>query len=464
MAFSHALVQLLHTKRAAGVPRDLAEKVRLHIADDIGICLAARRAMVMGKAVTDALAPAGTSGSSAVLGGPEQLQPASAAFVNSALGHMLDYDDMHDAARMHPTTVTFPAALAAAQLVDARGSAVIEAVALGNELMCRLGLLWSPKGSGPASNWFLSQFFGYFGACVAAGIVLGLSEQELVSAFGLAYMQVAGGKEPGYGVDSTARSIYPAFASMGGVNAAFLARSGLIGPPSAFDGTAGLFRIYFNAEPDAEAVAKVFNDDGWVFEDAQIKPWPSCRLSHSYIAAAFAVRDKVPREPVERVVVAVNASAAKLCRPMDVRCRPRTIQDAKHSLPFMTAFALVHGKVDLENLVESALTDDRVLDMAARIEPEERLPDTPGNPPAEIEVHTARGCVKSPQFTDTLLDVTEAQVREKFLACVSYAGQGRKAVALWEHISAMPAIPVIELLRAIPVVAYESIQSTSAIA
>src|ERR1019366_364441 len=97
-----------------------------------------------------------------------------------------------------------------------------------------------------------------------------------------------------------------------------------------------------------------------------------------------------------------------LCRPMDVRCHPRTIQDAKHSLPFMTAFALVNGRVDLENLTESALEDRAVLEVAARIEAAETLPDTPGNPPAEIEVHTERGRVlKSPPFSDAMLSVSE---------------------------------------------------------
>ncbi|MBI3068064.1 MAG: MmgE/PrpD family protein [Betaproteobacteria bacterium] len=453
MSLSRKLVRLLDSKRSAGIPPDVANKTRLHIADAVGISLAARRAMAMGDWVSRALAVGGGSGVCSVIGGAQSSPPASEAFVNSALVHMLDYDDMHDAARLHPTPGTFPAALAASELAGAGGDLLVEGVAIGNELMWRLGLMWTPTGSGPGSDWFCSQLFGYVGSSIAAGVVLGLTEDEMVSALGLAYMQAAGGKEPGFGVDSNARSIYPAFAAMGGIHAVLLARAGIVGPPSALDGTAGLFRIYMGAEPGPAAMATLLDEDAWFFRDTLIKPWPSCRLSHSYIAAAFAVREKMPRAPVQRVVVAVNPSAAKLCRPLEARRRPRTIQDGKHSIPFMTAFALARGKVDLETLTEKALDDPAVLELAARMEIAETLPDNPGNPPAEIAVYAAGACIRSPKHDDAALKPSPAQIREKFTSCLAYARRATEAGGLWERLVNLDATRVSEVLRAIPRVA-----------
>lgn len=431
MSLSRSVVAVLRRKQREGIPAAIGAKTRLHVADAVAIALATRRRLPIAGEVLEALSTGAARGDCRVIGRAETLPPALAAFANSALIHALDYDDIHDVARLHPTTVTLPAALAAADLADASGRTVVEAVALGNELMCRLGVVCSPTGTGPGSDWFLTQLFGYFGASIAAGLVLGLDDEEIVSAFGLAYMQAAGSKEAAFGVGATSRSIYPAFAAMGGVQAALLARAGIVGPAGALDGAAGLFRLYLGDVPEPAQLATLLDRDGWTWRDTDIKPWPSCRLSHPYVAAALAVRGALAGRPIERIRVAVNESAGKLCRPLPERRRPRTLQDAKYSIPFMTAFTLAHGRVDLETLGPRAFDDPAALALAERIEIAETLPDGPGHPPAEIAVELASGqSVASPPPTD--LRMTEGAVRAKFLSCLAHGGFGEDGPALWE--------------------------------
>ncbi len=447
MTLNQELVRLLCGLAQNGIPREVSAKTRLHIADAIGIGLAAWRGSTLAQQVSTALGTGVKAGSCGVLGSRQSMPPANAAFANSALVHMLDYDDIHDAARLHPSAVTLPAALAAAGLVDTSERTLVDAVTLGNELMCRMGVMYSPTGEGPGSDWFLTQLFGYFGACLTCALVLGMSEDEIVSALGLAYMQAAGGKEAGFGVGSTARGIYPAFAAMGGVQAALLARAGVAGPASALDGAAGLFRIYLGAPPDAAKLQTLLDERTWFFRDTEVKPWPSCRLSHPYVAAALAVRAQIAQAPVRAITVAVNASAAKLCRPLEARLRPDTLQDGKYSIPFMVAFTLVRGKVDLETLDTKALGDAAVLALADKVKIVESLPDKPGHPPAEITVETATATCNSPKTLD--LQLPPAGVREKFLSCLRYAGAGG-AERLWDRLQQPGTGNVAELLRAIP--------------
>ncbi|MDI3305809.1 MAG: MmgE/PrpD family protein [Acetobacteraceae bacterium] len=447
---SRGLARLLLERNRSGLPQEVLARARLHALDSVGIALAARPALPICREVIEALSFGAACGESPVIGGAERLPPALAAFANSALAHALDYDDIHDAARLHPTTVTLPAALAVAVPAKAGMERVLAAVALGNELMCRLGAACAPTGDGPGSDWFLTQLFGYLGGCLAACIVLDLPEERTVSALGLAYMQMAGGKEAAFGTGATARSIYPAFAAMGGVQAALLARAGVTGPETALDGAAGMFRLYLGGgRPDA---ATLLAEEGWTWLATEVKPWPSCRLSHPYLAAALALRERLGGLPAGRITVAVNASAAKLCRPLEQRRRPETLQDAKYSIPFMTAFALAHGRIGLASLGPQAMQDPVALDLASRIDIAETLPDKPGHPPAEITAQTPAGPVTVWRDAAPVLDAEG--VRTKFLDCLGHAGLGTEAAEVWDRLLArLQDGSAATFLTSIPVIA-----------
>lgn len=431
-------------QRQHDIAPSVREQVALHIADALAIGWAATACHPLSSQLLNAMHAGAQGGACQVFGGSHRLPPMQAAFANAALIHTLDFDDIHDTARLHPTAVTLPAAAAAAQVVSAPMKTVIEAVALGNELMCRLGVMYSPQGQGPGSDWFLTQLFGYFGAALSAGVVMGLDEDALVSALGFAYMQAAGGKEAGFGVGATGRSIYPAFAAMGGVTAAQLARAGLLGPASALDGAANLFRIYLESDPPPSQLEQLLDPEGWSFTATQIKPWPSCRLSHPYVAAAMELRKQLNGEPLVRLNVAVNASAAKLCRPLAERRRPITLQDAKYSIPYMTAFTLLHGAVNLDNLRQEALADARVHAIADQIEISETLPDKPGHPPARLHAVTASGheiLVQAPPF-----DLDSVGIRTKFADCLAHAGLGAKAEHAWKAMQTLESAPSVDML------------------
>jgi 2-methylcitrate dehydratase PrpD len=355
----------------------------------------------------------------------------AAAFVNSSLIHILDYDDIHDVGRLHPSTCVLPAALAAAQAAPVSDDDLVDAVALGNELMCRLGMACAPQGEGPGSEWFLTQLFGYLGAGIAAGMVLGLDSERLVSCLGLAYMQLAGGKEAGFGTGATSRGIYPAFAAQGGLQAAFLAQAGVTGPVGALDGAAGLFRIYLAGALSSRQSALLLDFSHWHAMRVDIKPWPSCRLSHPYVAVALAARSACKDFPAARVRVAVNPSAGRLCRPLAQRRRPLTLQDAKYSIPFMTAYALVHGAPSLSGLTLDVLRDEAVLAVADRIELEDSLADNPGHPQAVLTLLDGDRVVREESFDPGDLQVGEAAARRKFDDCLHHAGWREQASSLW---------------------------------
>lgn len=451
VSLARTVARLMDERRRGGLPQEVRRQARLHIADSIGIARAALGSGGLAEQVFSGLAAGSAGGDCAVFGSAQRYAPAFAAFANSALVHILDFDDIHDAARLHPTAVCLPAALAAAQLADTPAAKVVDAVALGNELMCRLGVMCLPTGAGPGSDWFLTQLFGYFGAALAAAVVLELNEDAVVSALGLAYMQAAGGKEAGFGTGANARAIYPAFAAMGGVQACLLARAGITGPEGALDGAAGLFRLYLGGPPSTRQRALLLDPLTWHFTATQLKPWPSCRLSHPYVAAALSVREQCGGARIARVEAAVNASAARLCHPPERRRRPATLQDAKYSIPWMIAFTLIHGRADLQVLNEAALHDAAVLDMAQRVAVVESLPDRPGHPPARIRLEAVDGRAWESLPELAIDGMTEDTAFGKFSACLAHAGaQPSESEALWSRLMAMDEAPDADFMLAQP--------------
>jgi 2-methylcitrate dehydratase PrpD len=210
-----------------------------------------------------------------------------------------------------------------------------------------------------------------------------------------------------------------------------------------------MFRIYLGGGPGEGTRAALLGRPGWSWLATEVKPWPCCRLSHPYVAAALALRERLGGPPrTGRVTVAVNASAAKLCLPLAGRRVPETLQDAKYSVPFMTAFALAHGRVDLETLGPQVTGNAAALALAQRIDIVETMPNKPGHPPAKITADGPRGPVTVRRTAAPVLDAEGAQA--KFLGCLRHAGHGPKA-AVWDRLlRVLQHGTAEELLAALP--------------
>lgn len=419
---------------SAGPVDAVAHRMRRHVADSVAIALAAAPEPGLAEPLIEGAGPAQARGC-AIPGRDERLAAPAAAFVHASLAHALDYDDIHDLARLHPTTVCLPAAWATlgADTTSTRDEAAfLQALAIGNEALCRLGLAARPVGDGAVGSWFTTQLFGALAAALVAARILGLDRDRTRHALGLAYMQSAGAKEPAFGTGTTARRIYPGFAAMAGVQAARLARAGVSGPADPVGGAAGIYRAYLGREADDELRACLLDRSRWEAADVAMKPWPTCRLSHPYVGSALALRETVPRTP-DRLVLQVNASARRLCEPLPARIRPATLPDATYSIPFVTALAWVHGAPTLRLLRPQVLRDEAVLSLASRIEVVAGAPDGPGHPRGEVQAWIDGECRAWPTVPPADLDDTA--LRAKFDDALACAGRD-DADALWAGIVA----------------------------
>ncbi len=122
-----------------------------------------------------------------MLGRKERLDIMHAALMNGISSHVLDFDDTHQKTIIHPAAPVMPAILALAEYRPMSGSDFITAFVVGVEVECRIGNMAYPKHYD--AGWHITGTAGVFGAAAAAGKLLGLSEQQITWALGLAAAQ-----------------------------------------------------------------------------------------------------------------------------------------------------------------------------------------------------------------------------------------------------------------------------------
>src|SRR5262249_23825144 len=178
--------------------------------------------------VISALAPFAGSGQATVLGRTERMDILNAALVNGISSHVLDFDDTHPETTIHPAAPVAPAILALAEHRPVSGRDFILALVLGIETECRIG-----RAAAPAhyeAGWHITGTTGVFGSAAAAGRLLGLNEQQMAWALGLAAAQPVGLIEM---FGSMAKSFHPGRSAQTGLTAALLASKGFTAPEKA---------------------------------------------------------------------------------------------------------------------------------------------------------------------------------------------------------------------------------------
>lgn len=289
-----------------------------------------------------------------------------AALVNGALAHALDYEDAFDRVPLHPNASLLPAALATAEIRACTGREFLAAVALGCDLVCRLGL--SLRRPLEAGGWYPPPILGAFGATLAAARLAGLDARGLCDAWSLLLAQNSCPGEIKFSAGSTLRAVREAFPAHAAVLAVQLAARGVRGFEAPLEGKAGFYALFAGGEYDAAAL---FDGLGTRFtiEELSFKPWPCCRGTHAYIEAAQILRRAgFQAEDIESIVCVGGMIQRMLAEPPTRKRRPRTPIDAKFSIPFAVALALTEPEVTLASFNSAALEDARLLDLAAKCE------------------------------------------------------------------------------------------------
>ena len=415
---AHTLAAHVFNTGVENVPEETLTATRRDVLDTFGCMLGGSGAPGIKELVSVTGRWGGTEEASlAVIG--TKMPAHHTALVNSAMGHALDFDDTYDkGGHVHPGTSVLAASLAVGESIGGiTGNQLMVAVALGLDVSCRLGLAaYDDRG------WHRTGAFGIFGATAAAGKLIGLSQEQMVHAFGIAYSQAAGNRQ--CIVDGALTKRFQAGqAAHGAVLAAFLAKEGFTGAENVFAGTYGFFPMY---QPDGYDLSLIDSGLGEEFlgDRISLKPYPCGRPTHSYIDSAVKLHHKLDlgRNALESVTVRTDRETFTSHYSVSSGVvRPTQQVEAQFSLPYLIGCALVLGGVGID---EINFFDEPAVLAASDLVKAETKDGAPkgwaeiqvvcaGGDSATVELQPPSGSPDNPLSTE--------QLKDKFRDCAAHA-------------------------------------------
>jgi 2-methylcitrate dehydratase PrpD len=331
----------------------------------------------------DELAEAGGAAQAGIIGHQARLPALSAALINGAIGHALDYDDVNLAMPGHPSVAILPALLALAEARQSSGREVVAAFVAGYETACRIGSALRPGHYN--LGFHATGTVGAFGAAAACARLLGLDAQATARALGIAGTQAAGLKSQ---FGTMCKPFHAGKASQNGLLAARLAARGFSSRPDLVECEQGFALTH---GPDFNPQAALADPPSGFHVFANLfKYHAACYLTHGPIECAREIRERhgVAPEQMARITLAVDRSTDRVCNIP----APTDGLEAKFSLRQTVAMAL--SGVDTASLgaYSAATANDPAL---GRLREQVALDFRDGWPQAaaELEVATSDGRV-----------------------------------------------------------------------
>jgi 2-methylcitrate dehydratase PrpD len=320
----------------------------------------------------------------------------TAAFVNCAMARARDLDDVHQKGGGHLGANTVPPAFAISEYSKwVKGKAIhgkdlILAVAIGEDLLCRIAMSSDPPGIFKGWN---SETWGCMAAAALGAKLLGFNQDKIHAALGISYTRLSGNSQV-YEEGPHAARLQNGFAGQGGVLSAMLADEGLKGPKEIFEGKFGLFPLYLRNE---YSPSLFLSGLGERFEGAQvtIKRYPVVATASPAIYACIELAKKHSISPdnVKRVTISSSKFIIGSFGTEEKR-HPKTVHDAQFSLYYGPAVGLLKRKLWLDDFTEEAIRSpdvSRLCQLITLVVDPEKDALKVLLPPTDIEIETKEG-------------------------------------------------------------------------
>jgi len=284
-----------------------------------------------------------------------------AAALNSAVGHIMDFDDVHSASITHLGVVTIPSAIAIGQKYKKTGREIIAAIAAGYEVGARIGEAVNP---GSYWYWHTTGIVGGFCSCMAAGKLLGLNAGQMLNALGSAGTQSSGLWEF-INDGAMSKPLHTANATLCGIRSAELAMLGLTGAGRILEGEQGLIKA-ITSSYNMDALTNGLGTAPYKIKSNSFKPYSCCRHTHSAVYCADLMMECHQINPLR--IVRITDRTYQIAKTHTDNPNPTTPYGYKFSLQYCIAAVIVYRRLHEPEFSEEKTENQLVRRLMDKVE------------------------------------------------------------------------------------------------
>ena len=305
-----------------------------------------------------ALRPFSGAPQASLLGRRERMDILHAALMNGISSHVLDFDDTHLKTVIHPAGPVASAILALAETRPVSGRDFLHALVLGAEVECRIGTAVYPAHYD--RGWHITGTTGVFGAAAASGKLLGLSEQQMRWAFGLAATQPVGLREM---FGTMTKSFHPGRAAQNGLTAAVLAKEGFTSSEAGLEGRTGWAHV-LSTTCDYAQITRGLGEHYEILSNTY-KPFACGIVLHPIIDACLQLRaaHRLTPDAIDRIDLSVHPLVLELTGKRS----PQTGLEGKFSVYFAAAVAIAAGDAGVKQFTDEWVRQPAVVALRDRV-------------------------------------------------------------------------------------------------
>jgi len=283
-----------------------------------------------------------------------------AAWINGSASHSAEFDDIYKDAAYHPGSPTIAAALALAQDRGASGRDLLTAVTIGYEISTRVGAAVQPSHY---KYFHTTGTAGCLGAAAAGAALLAPGNAQVMLHALATATTFSSGLQQAFRSDAMTKPLHAGHAAQVGVQAAMAAAQGVTGVPDMLEGEAGFGVALSKGARWDEAVVGL----GEVYHITRItqKNHGCCGHTFAAIDAVLTLREAHGLQAAQ--VNAVQVDTYQVAIDVTGNFTPHSAPEAKFSLPYVTAHALLHGSVRLDAFEPGRLADPAIRALMQRI-------------------------------------------------------------------------------------------------
>jgi 2-methylcitrate dehydratase PrpD len=354
---TRTLAHYIVSAKTADLSSGMRKEAARTLLNWVGCTVGGSRHETVGIAIS-ALAPFAGPGQASILGRKERLDILNAALINGISSHVLDYDDTHSHNIVHPAGPVVSAILALSEQRPISGTDFVNALAIGVDVECRIGNSVYPKHYD--AGWHITGTAGVFGAAAASGKLLGLSEQQMLWALGLAATQPVGLQEM---FGSMTKSFHPGRAAQNGLTAALLASKNFTSSEQSLEAKYGWANVVSTAH-NYDDITKKLGESSELLKNTY-KPFACGVVMHATIDGCIQLRNenKLSAEDIASVELKVHPLVMQLTS----KKTPQTGLEGKFSIYHAASVALVEGAGGIDQFSDRAVRDRMIAALRDRV-------------------------------------------------------------------------------------------------